>query len=267
MTRLTLKDEMPLRLSVKELTPERLARLSPAEIERLPVAMGNRPSCVGDWFRVAASADAALEFDGPCARIDHIGADMRAGSVIVHGDAGAYLALGMCGGTITVRGSAAFGAATALRGGAVRIGGSAGDGLGGALPGEDGGMRDGIVVVAGNAGAGAGARLKRGLLAVCGATGAGCGAGMIAGTIVVGGGVGAHAGAAMRRGTIVALSGIERVGPGFVDCGVHDLVFLRLLARQLEGLGLTELAHRIGPLRRCLGDAAIAGKGELLIST
>jgi formylmethanofuran dehydrogenase subunit C len=266
MTRLTLKDETPLRLSVKGLIPERCAGLSLAEIARLPVTVGNRPTVVGDWFRIAAGNDATLEFDGPCERIDHLGANMSAGSMTVQGDAGAYVALGMCGGSITVNGSAGFGAASDLRGGTVRIGGNVGDWLGGALPGAAGGMRDGVVIVAGDAGDGAGARLRRGLIAICGAAGASCGAGMIAGTIVAGGKVGSYAGAAMRRGTIIALSGVERTGPGFVDCGIHDLVFLRLLARQLDGLGLSELARQLGPLRRCMGDAAVAGKGELLFA-
>ena len=77
---------------------------------------------------------------------------------------------------------------------------------------------------------------------------------MIAGTIVVGGGLGAYAGAAMRRGSISRWAAARRSGSGFVDCGVHELVFLRLLARHLDALGLDALARRIGPLRRFAGD-------------
>ena len=125
-------------------------------------------------------------------------------------------------------------------------------------------MADGAVVVAGQAGAAAGARLRRGLIVIAGAAGPGCGAAMIAGTIVVAGALGAGAGAAMRRGSILALSDAPRLGPGFVDCGVHDFVFLRLVARELVGLELAAMAARIGALRRFAGDAAVSGRGEVL---
>ena len=266
MIRLTLKHEPPLRLAADGLLPERLAGRSAGEIERLPLAVGRTVGAVGDWFRVAAEGDADLEIDGPCGRFDRIGAGMSAGSIGVRGDAGAYLGLGMRGGSIIVAGSAGFGAACNLRGGMLNIAGHAGDGLGGALPGASAGMRDGVVIVAGDAGDAAGATLRRGLVVILGSAGAGCGAEMLAGTILVGGAVGAYAGAAMRRGSIIALGGAPRIGAGFVDCGVHDLVFLRLLRRHLAALGLAELARRLGKLRRFAGDAAVAGRGELLVA-
>ena len=115
------------------------------------------------------------------------------------------------------------------------------------------------------AGAETGRRLRRGLVIVGGDAGAACGAEMVAGTIVIGGGTGTLAGAAMRRGSIFALGGALRVGATFADCGVHDLIFLRLLARHLTALGLGSLAARLGPLRRWMGDAAVGGTGELLV--
>ncbi len=266
MIRLTLKEEPPLRLSAEALLPERLAGRSAGEIERLPLAVGRTGGAVGDWFRVVAGDTAAIEIEGPCHRLDRIGAGMDAGSITVRGDTGAYLGLGMRGGSIAVEGSAGFGAAADLRGGTMRIAGNAGDGLGGALPGAAAGMRDGTVIVGGKAGAAAGARLRRGLIVIAGDVGAGCGAEMIAGTVIVGGAAGAYAGAAMRRGSVLALGGAERLGSGFVDCGVHDLVFLRLLARHVAALGLDALARRIGPLRRFAGDAAVSGRGELLVA-
>jgi formylmethanofuran dehydrogenase subunit C len=127
-------------------------------------------------------------------------------------------------------------------------------------------MRDGAVIVGGDCGDAAGAKLRRGLVVIGGSVGAGCGAEMVAGTIVVGGALGAHAGAAMRRGSILALGGVRGLGSGFVDCGVHDLVVLKLLARQLAALGIDALARRVGPLRRFAGDAAVSGHGEVLVA-
>lgn len=265
MIRLTLKHELPVRVSAQGLLPERLAGLPPAEIERLPLAVGNRRECVGDWFRVAPGDSARLVFEGACGRIDHIGAGMSSGVVTVDGEAGAYVGLGMQGGELVVTGHAAHGVGTDLRGGTIRIRGNAGDAVGGSLPGAASGMRGGTVVIGGNAGAQAGQRLKRGLIAVGGDVGPLCGAEMIAGTVVVGRIVGANPGVAMKRGTIIALDGAAMIGPTFADCGVHDLVILKLLARHLVGAGLAALAQRFAPVRRWAGDAAVAGKGEILV--
>jgi formylmethanofuran dehydrogenase subunit C len=265
MTRLVLKAEPPVRLAVDGLIPERLAQLSLAEIGRLPLALGNRRQCIGDWFRVAASDGAALEIEGDCRRLDKVGSGMGQGTLNIRGDVGAYLGIGLAGGTIAVTGNAGYGAATDMRGGMLCISRDAGDALGGALPGALGGMRGGTVLVAGRAGAEAGRRLRRGLIIVGGDAGTACGAEMVAGTIVAGGSAGALAGAAMRRGSIIALGGALRVGASFADAGVHDLIFLQLLARHLEALGLGGLAARLGPLRRWTGDAAVGGAGELLV--
>lgn len=265
MIRLALKDEPPVRVSARGLIPEDLGSLSAAEIERLPLAVGNRRECVGDWFRVTAGDPARLAFEGACGRIDHIGAGMGAGTVTVEGDAGAYVGLGMRGGEVIVAGHAGHGVGTDLRGGTIRIRGNAGDAVGGSLPGAAAGMRGGTVVIGGNAGAQTGQRLKRGLIAVGGDVGPLCGAEMIAGTVVVGGIVGANPGVAMKRGTIIALGGAAMIGPTFADCGVHDLVILKLLARHLVGAGLAALAQRFAPFRRWAGDAAVAGKGEILV--
>jgi formylmethanofuran dehydrogenase subunit C len=263
--RFTLRAEPPVRIAVDALLPERLASLSASEIERLPLMLGNRRAQVAEWFRVEGSPDETVEIVGPCRRIDRIGAGMTRGSIAVKGNAGAYLGLGMRGGSIAVAGSAGFGAATALSGGVVRISGDAADGLAGALPGAVGGMTGGTVLLGGSAGAFVGQRLRRGLVVIRDGAGAGCGSEMIAGTIIIGGRLGADLGTAMRRGSILALGGTARIGPTFVDCGVHDLVWLCLLRRHLEALGETLLAQRIQPLRRFAGDAAVAGRGELLV--
>ena len=265
MTRLVLKAEPPVRLAVDGLIPERLAGLSAAAIERLPLALGKRRQAVADWFRVEPSDGATLEIEGDCRRLDKLGRGMSEGLLRIQGDAGAYLGIGMSGGTIAVSGSAGYGAATAMRGGLLRIAGDAGDALGGALPGARGGMRDGTVLVAGHAGAEAGRRLRRGLLVIGGDAGSCCGAEMVAGTIVLAGRAGAFAGAAMGRGSILALGGVERVGPTFAGGGVHDLIFLRLLARHLAALGRATGAPRLGRLRRWTGDGAVGGAGELLV--
>jgi formylmethanofuran dehydrogenase subunit C len=86
---------------------------------------------------------------------------------------------------------------------------------------------------------------------------------MIAGTIIIRGKAGPLPGYLMRRGTIVLGQGCEKLSPTFVDCGVHDLLALRLLANFVDQFSsrLSALLRR--PRRRYAGDMAALGKGEI----
>ena len=54
--------------------------------------------------------------------------------------------------------------------------------------------------------------------------------------------------------------------PTFADAGAHDLGFLRLLGRVLRGTcRRAPLSGRGTRVRRYVGDAAFAGKGEILV--
>jgi formylmethanofuran dehydrogenase subunit C len=127
-------------------------------------------------------------------------------------------------------------------------------------------MTGGNVIVDGNIGARAGDKMRRGLILVRGTTGEAAGSRMIGGTIVAEGGLGPHAGQLMRRGTLIAPR-VDRLMATFGDCGVHDLVILRLMSRGwLAELG--PLAPKPFPpaVRRFAGDLAAIGKGEILLT-
>jgi formylmethanofuran dehydrogenase subunit C len=264
--RLTLTARPPFRLSLDGITPDRVAGLAVSELERLPLAQGNRRGVLGDWFGVAAEGGPAdrLVIAGGDDRLDDVGAGMAGGELVIEGDVGAGAGGAMTGGILRIAGSVGYGAATAMRGGEMHISGDAGDRLGGALPGERSGMSEGIVVLAGSAGSSVGDRMRRGLIVVAGAVGPFCAARMLAGTIIVGGAIGEQPGVAMRRGSLVALAGTAQPAPGFADCGITDLTMLRLIGRFLARRGLTALGDRVGPLRRRIGDLAQNGKGEIL---
>jgi formylmethanofuran dehydrogenase subunit C len=268
MIRLELEAPPPTRLSLDGIIPERLEGLTEAALRDLPLLCGNRRLRLGDCFSVATAEGPtdALVIVGGSERLDRVGAGMTRGEILVEGSVGASLGLGMTGGRATVAGSAGSGVAVAMRGGEINIVGDVGDQLGGALPGERAGMSGGKVVVGGDAGAALGDRMRRGLVVVAGGVGPFCGARMIAGTIVVGGGFGAYPGIAMRRGTIVALGGTPSVPASFALSGVHDLAFGRLLARSLAGSGIEALLPRVTSLQRWVGDLAMAGRGEILVS-
>jgi formylmethanofuran dehydrogenase subunit C len=266
MIRLTLKAHPPFRLSLDGITPGRVAAMAPAELERRPLAGGNRRGVIGDWFRVETAGEPAdrLVIVADDDLLDDVGAGMAGGELIVEGDVGAGAGTAMSGGLLRIAGAAGYGAATAMRGGELRIAGDVGDQLGGALPGERTGMSEGIVIVGGKAGGFVGDRMRRGLIVVAESAGPFCAARMLAGTIVVGGAIGADPGVAMRRGTLVALSGVIQPTAGFADCGITELTVLRLIGRFLARSGLAPLAGRIGRLRRRVGDLAQNGKGEIL---
>lgn len=261
---LTLRDRPDQRLDLSGLVPDRLEGLSEAEIGKIDVHTARRGVVVGDLFRVRmGDGGSSVVIEGGCDRLDRIGEAMTCGAITVEGDAGARLGRRMTGGRLTVTGSAGPWAASGMKGGTIEIAGSAGDRLGAPLAGETAGMRGGVVVVRGDAGERAGDRLRRGTIVVEGGAGAYAGSRMIAGTLVVLGRAGPLPGYLMQRGTILCGERAAQMSPTFVDCGVHALVAMRLLADFLGGhsAGAGRLARQ--ELRRFAGDTAVLGRGEL----
>jgi len=71
----------------------------------------------------------------------------------------------------------------------------------------------------------------------------------------------------MKRGTIVLGADCEEWSPTFIDCGVHALVAMRLMADFVGGVSRRAAAGLRTPLRRYAGDMAALGKGEILVGT
>ncbi len=88
---------------------------------------------------------------------------------------------------------------------------------------------------------------------------------MKGGTIFLLSGAEMRTGAWMIRGTIVSLRPV-RLLPTFASGCAYRPTFLRLYARHLSGLGcdIPSAVHD-GVYQRFTGDAAVPGKGELLI--
>jgi formylmethanofuran dehydrogenase subunit C len=265
---LTLRAPPRQRIDLSALTPDRLQGVDAASITRLPLQCGNRAAVVGDLFTVAAGDADDLRFVGDCGKLDRIGAGMTRGTITIEGNTGAYLGHAMRGGRIHVQGSVGIGAAQEMRGGEIAIDGNAGDFLGGARPGEMKGMSGGLVLVLGDAGDRVGDRLRRGTIVIEGSVGAYAASRMIAGTVLaLGATIGPYPGLAMKRGSLILLNRPDRALPSFADCGVHDLAFLHLLLRSLEGRSprLDALAARPPTVQRLAGDQSVGGKGEILL--
>jgi formylmethanofuran dehydrogenase subunit C len=262
---LTLRGRPDQRLDLSAVVPHRLAGMTEADIGKIELQTTRTRVVVGDVFGLRMGEPGQIRIEASCDRLDGIGQEMTGGEIVVEGDAGARTGRLMKAGRLTVRGSTGPWAASAMAGGLIEILGDAGGRLGGPVAGETAGMRGGIVLVRGGAGERAVDRLRRGTIVVEGGVGAYAGSRMIAGTLLVLGRSGRLPGYLMKRGTIVLGDKSEELSPTFIDCGVHDLVALRLLAGFLgsHSVRAGKLLRR--PLRRFAGDMATLGKGEIFI--
>jgi formylmethanofuran dehydrogenase subunit C len=84
---------------------------------------------------------------------------------------------------------------------------------------------------------------------------------------VFGDDVGPYPGFSMKRGTLVIRRLPQQFLPTFADCGAHELGFLKLLRHALSSMESCAklLDARGARVRRLVGDAAIGGKGEILV--
>jgi formylmethanofuran dehydrogenase subunit C len=267
MSGLTLRLKAPAteRINLSEITPAKLATLSSHEIARLNVGIDKGGLALGDAFEISGSPSETLTIEGSGASLDFVGDGLDSGTIRVIGNVGAYAGRKMSRGKLEIRGNADNFLASGMTGGFIHVSGNAADNVGGFMPGDRFGMQGGMLVVEGNIGARAGEKMRRGTVIVRGKTGEGAGTRMIGGTIWAEGGIGPAPGLMMRRGTLIGPS-VERLLPTFVDCGKHDLVIMRILARYLKGV-LGDLAPKPMPLfvRKIGGDMATIGRGEILL--
>lgn len=263
---LKLKAAPAVRIDLSGLIPALKARQSAAELDHLVVADGLHPLRLGDVFAITGSAGGSIAIEGGSGRIDGIGAGLTTGTLTVDGDAGAGAGRGMSGGRLDICGSAGSYLASGMKAGIIHVSGSVGDFAGGVGAGKRFGMTGGTVVVDGDIGARAGDKMRRGLILVRGKTGEAAGSRMIGGTIVAEGGFGPGPGQLMRRGSLIGPKA-EQMLSTFADCGVHDLVILKVMSRAWAR-ELGPLAPRALPqaVRRFAGDLATIGKGELLLT-
>jgi formylmethanofuran dehydrogenase subunit C len=104
-------------------------------------------------------------------------------------------------------------------------------------------------------------RMLRGTIVVAGGVRDFAGLEMKGGTLLLGGAE-LRTGAWMLRGTIVSLKPIP-ILPTFAYASTYSPTFLRLYARSLDMPGFAVPGD--GVYRRYTGDAAVPGKGELLV--
>ena len=264
---LTLRQGMGTtgRIDVEGITPSRLSGLSATEIASRPIRLGLHKAKLADVFEITGSPGDTIVFAGTNTSVDHIGARLDGGTVIVDGDAGAYAGRRQKSGRLEIRGCAGEYLASRLHGGLVTVKGNAGDFLGAIRAGEKFAMTGGTVVVDGNIGARAGDRMRRGTIIARGKIGDHAGSRMMGGTIWTETGFGRDPGPLLRRGTLIGPSA-DKLLATYTDGGRHDLMILQIIWRHLsEAHGNLAPARPPAIVRKLSGDMAEMGKGELLL--
>jgi formylmethanofuran dehydrogenase subunit C len=259
---LTLKEPTAVPLEAECLTPDALAPLKHDAIRALPVFLGKRQRRLDDLFTVEGDGSDEIELRGDLGKVKWIGRGMTRGRVRVLGNAGMHLGAYMTGGTIEVTGNSGDWVGGEMTGGLIHVRGNAGGQLGSAYRGSTSGMSGGTILVEGSAGIEIGMRMKRGLIAVRGSVRDFAGLQMKGGTIVLMSGAELRTGAWIQRGTIISLKPLHLL-PTFSHACDYNPTFLRLYAKHLAPLGFAL------PLdctyQRFTGDAAVPGKGEILV--
>jgi formylmethanofuran dehydrogenase subunit C len=257
---LTLKEPPAVPLEAESISPDVLAGLRHADIRALPVHHGKRQRRLDDFFDIAGEGD-EIELRGDATRVKWIGRGMTRGRIRVVGNAGMHLGAYMTGGEIEVTGNTGDWVGGEMAGGLIRIHGNAGGQVGAAYRGSLSGMKGGTILVGGSAGIELGMRMKRGVIAVNGPVKDFAGLQMKGGTIVLAGGAEIRTGAWMVRGTIISLTPL-RLLPTFAYACTYNPAFLAVYAKRLAPLGVSIPA---GNYDRFAGDAAVPGKGEILV--
>lgn len=264
-TVLTLKERPHVPLETEVLVPDVMAGLSQDEIRGLPVILGKRQCRLDDFFEVDGAGGEDLELRGDLGRVKWIGRGMTRGRIVVHGNAGMHLGAYMKGGTIEVTGDASDWVGAEMKGGLIRVRGNAGGQIGAAYRGSLTGMKEGTILIGGSAGIEVGMRMRRGLIVVGGPVRDFAGLQMKAGTIILMGGAELRTGAWMVRGTIISLKPIQLL-PTFAYACTYNPTFVRLYARHLKRLGMSiPCDGKEGVYQRYTGDAAVPGKGEIVV--
>ena len=265
---LTLKQTSHIPLEVEGIVPAVVRGKSLAEIEKLPVFVGNRQVPLAEVFAVAGDcADETIRWEGDLSGVHWIGARLSSGRLIIGGNAGRHLGSEMSGGEIHVAGSAGDFVGGEMHGGMIHILGNAGNLVGGAYRGSGRGMSGGTILIGGHAGDEIGHTMRRGLIAVGGSAGDLAGFNMLAGSLVLCGNVGIRPGAGMKRGSIV-LAGDEPPAllPSFRRACRYRPQTLSLLYRRLRQLDF-KMADKVLTSFYDLfsGDLLAGGRGEILV--
>lgn len=273
--RLRPKDRSVIPVEAGSISPDVLTGKGIAEIEMLPVYVGNQICTISDYFEVEGeSANTAKEqiviVEGDIPWVKYIGAGMRSGRILVEGSVGMHVGAQMSGGEIIVNGSASDWAGAEMKGGLIRIKDKAGDLLGAAYRGSSEGMTGGCIIVEGDAGLETGSFMRRGMIVIQGCVEPFAGVHMNGGEIFIFGRAARRLGAEMKGngGIIICFGEVEALLPTFVYDTTYKPTFMRLYLQELrDKLGVLVAEKFLdSSFKRYRGDLAVGGNGEILVA-
>ena len=238
------------------INPDVLTSKTLGEIEKTKLWEGNKQKTLGELFRIDKTneAEPMLSVVGDMSKVRRIGAYMKAGDLVIHGNVGTHLGEEMKGGKITVHGNTEGWAGSMMAGGSIEIHGNASDYLAAPYRGSARGMRGGTIIVHGNVGNEAGAHMTRGIIKVYGNVGQFAGFRMRDGTIYIEGNCMSRAGACMVGGKIIVAGFLESMLPTFTIDNIRPKVKIE------------EDQSAMGPFYVFLGDLVEQGDGKLYVS-
>ena len=263
--KLTLHTAPEVPMEAALISPHLLAGMNETAIANIQLHHGNHPACIGDFFKIAGTANGNVHLEGDLSLIKHLGSGMTGGQMHINGHAGAHLGAGMSGGEIVVDGNAADWVGPEMTGGRITINGNAGHMVGSAYRGSSAGMLGGEIIIHGNVKNETGHAMRNGLIMVGGSSGDFTGVNALAGTILVIGESGIRTGASMKRGTIISMHKIEILHTFTYSC-LYRPTFMRMLLQyaQEHALPITD-SHFNGQYHRWCGDSVEQNRGEILI--
>jgi len=242
-----LRDGLPARTDFSAVLGTPWTTAAAAEVARRTVRLEtDGPVSLGELCEVRGKAAGRVRFEGDFALADRLAAGLQEGEVVIEGNVGREVGLGMAGGSVEVRGNAGSRAA-------------------GAAPELKRGMSGGELVVRGSAGPEVGAGMRRGLVAIGGSVAGHAGMSTIAGTVVILGDAGPSPGLWSKRGSILALGPVS-IPPTYRYACTYQPTHVRVILTRLRaryGLPIEE-RHIEGLYRRYSGDLAELGRGEIL---
>jgi formylmethanofuran dehydrogenase subunit C len=236
------------RVDASPLQPEVLLAINGKELDHLPLWIGNLSYALAEICKIQRDLGRMDEivFSGDTQRLTKVGYSMNRGKLMVDGDVGDEVGVGMSAGVIYIQGNAAHFCGANEHSNSI-------------------GMQGGIIFVNGNVGDQVGTGMRRGMIIVSKNTGEYAGARMVAGTILCGGSLGDRPGLGMKRGSIVA-SKVKRLLPGFYLTGKADKEWLRICFTEVRRTGLSFPSKWLKSApTRFTGDHLEMGKGEILI--
>lgn len=240
------------------------------EINKLPVFHGNQKATLKDFFEIKGTKEDSAEniriiIEGDVSQVKNIGQNMKAGEIVIKGNAGMHTAEYLNGGSVIVEGDVGDFSANEVKKGKVHVKGNAGAYFASALRGSWRGVTGGTIIIDGNVGIESGTFLagKKTRLHIKGNAATMLGLHLAGGVIIVDGDVEERLAGQMARGKIIVNGKVSELLPSFQQDGEVNEIALseeeKISGKYLKFKG--DFAE-ISPKSKYSGELYLASKNN-----